>query len=228
MLFGKLCGRFWKHRGMHTAAGSSFGEICQPSHVTVPISICSSDEVAAVWVGLPTACHLKLCNCFTPLSHTVCESFLPAMKGGSTYFWTRGSSSIPCSANGWDEDSRFHTISSLCLQHLKRYHSNHPLSKKNGTINASTRWGTSKNTYETTWRTADQQSCPLPATTFIRVFYRVLLCPSFALLSNVLEHALDCKKGGIVIKRRNVIRDALGNIALWLTGSNKGANSERS
>ena len=174
--------------------------------------------------------QLVISNCataFTPLSHTVCESFLPAMMGGSTYFRTRGSSSIPCRANGWDEDSRSHTISSLCLQHLKRYHSNQPLSKKNGILNASTRWGTSKNTYETTWRTADQQSCPLPAATFIRVFYRVLLCPSFALPSNVLEHALDCKKGGLVIQRNNIFRDALGNYAIWHTGSNKGANSER-
>ena len=47
------------------------------------------------------------------------------------------------------------------------------------------------------------------------------------ILSNILEHALDCKKSGLVFQRHNVIRDALGNIALWLTGSNKGANSER-
>ena len=47
------------------------------------------------------------------------------------------------------------------------------------------------------------------------------------ILSSILELVLDCKKGGLVFQRHNVIRDTRGNIALWLTGSNKEANSER-
>ena len=47
---------------------------------------------------------------------------------------------------------------------------------------------------------------------------------SGAILS--LQHALDCKKGGLIIQRHNEIRDCIGNMAaqLWIKSSRSQAD----